>query len=424
MKARVLLVGDSRQHTSVERGDALRLIERYSEVKVSSLKHIIRQNPQAAKTKALDQGKSQAEAAKIYREVSLYQSSIKDLSQGKSELAWSKFIEMGIVKEGEDTEKALLNEFRESIKTKKTLLIIPRRSVIDQMTEKIRTNLKEHGELSQTGVNKQILASLSRTTAEKYEYSTYKKGEVVRFLKTDNVHDFKRGTDWTVVAVKDEDKSLVLKSGNIEKTFKPEHSQAKSIDVCRPKDIEISKGERIILTSNVETSGKKITKGSIASVYEIFEDGSIEIDNGLRLSKEFKDLKHGYAITSVSAQGPTCDHAIVYMNATDGKAISLNQMYVSCSRGRESLSIYTDDLKAVRAMTTRESARKFGLGLLDQYIEQRNKAAQLKRSQAKEQKLFSFKELIKTSILRDKEIVIAKSKSVSFKYEKERERER
>jgi hypothetical protein len=73
--SRVLLVGDSAQHRSVERGDALRILEQSGAVRYVELLQTQRQKAPALKA------------------------AIEDLKKGRLESAWQKLDQHGVIKE-------------------------------------------------------------------------------------------------------------------------------------------------------------------------------------------------------------------------------------------------------------------------------------------------------------------------------------
>ena len=88
--------------------------------------------------------------------------------------------------------------------------------------------------------------------------------------------------------------------------------------------------------------------------------GDIRLTNGFVVPKNYGHLTYGYANTSHAAQGKTVDKVFVAMGHDALAAASREQFYVSVSRGRESVKLYTDDkeamLDAVRTSSQRLSA--------------------------------------------------------------------
>ena len=71
---------------------------------------------------------------------------------------------------------------------------------------------------------------------------------------------------------------------------------------------------------------------------KIESDGSIHTREGKILPSTFRDICHGYVVTSHKSQGRTHDQVIVAAQQLDAKAA-----YVACSRGRDQASIFTPD---------------------------------------------------------------------------------
>ena len=73
----------------------------------------------------------------------------------------------------------------------------------------------------------------------------------------------------------------------------------------------------------------------------------MRLDNGKELSvasDRLRHIDHGYASTSHSAQGATVDRVIVDIDTRlSPELVNRKQFYVSISRARNALTIYTDD---------------------------------------------------------------------------------
>ena len=120
-----------------------------------------------------------------------------------------------------------------------------------------------------------------------------------------------------------------------------------------------SEGDKIIVKANYATGpDNRIQNGTIGTIKSIDRDGSIQLSNGKSLGNEFKQFNHAYAITSQASQGKTADKVILSIGANSGMALSKNQLYVSASRGRYSIKIYTDNKEKLRESVERSSSRK------------------------------------------------------------------
>lgn len=72
---------------------------------------------------------------------------------------------------------------------------------------------------------------------------------------------------------------------------------------------------------------------------------------------------YGYVATSHSAQGATVDRIILSQGRASLPAASAEQLYVSCSRARRAVEIYTDDRATLETASQRRASRSFGLDL-------------------------------------------------------------
>jgi hypothetical protein len=61
------------------------------------------------------------------------------------------------------------------------------------------------------------------------------------------------------------------------------------------------------------------------------------------ISKQHGNLNHAYCITSYASQGKTYDRVFIAQPSMTFAASDKKQFYVSVSRGREAVKIYTDD---------------------------------------------------------------------------------
>jgi ATP-dependent exoDNAse (exonuclease V) alpha subunit len=154
----------------------------------------------------------------------------------------------------------------------------------------------------------------------------------------------------------------------------------RTFDVSEKKRTEVVIGEKILIQSNhrdLQNKERNLTNGEILTVSKVLEDGALKTTEGKIIPKEFDTFDHGYATTSYGSQGKTCDHVIVSMNISSGKAVSMNQFYVSASRGRESISIYVDDKEYIKEKILNNSSRESVMEFLKLDMPARNKERDL-----------------------------------------------
>jgi len=150
---------------------------------------------------------------------------------------------------------------------------------------------------------------------------------------------------------------------------------AERFQVYRKAELALAAGDVVRITQNGygtedARTGKigkaRLNNGSVYEVEGFTRAGDVRFTNGFVVPKNYGHLTYGYASTSHSAQGKTVDKVFVAMGQDALAAASREQFYVSVSRGRESVKLYTDDkqamLDAVRTSGQRLSATELLAG--------------------------------------------------------------
>jgi len=331
---RVIFVGDSGQHNSVEGGDALRLIEDYSVIQKFSLSKVRRQKD------------------------SKYNEAVQRLSEGQVLKGLSILEEMGAIHELPDEKRfeAVAADYVSGVKENiDTLIVSPTNLEIEQINATVRAKLKEDGLIQDQDTKIKVYKSTNLTTAEKSYSGNYEVGQILSVHK--DKRKFKQGDILRVKEVKGFDLVTVNQDGK-ELTVTP-RLHKKLFDVVREDEKGFTVGDKVIVKANYATSPEnKVLNGTIAKIDAIEKDGSIKLSNGKVLGPQFKQFDHGYAITSQASQGKTAWKVIICAGSQSGMALCKNLLYVSCSRGRATISVYTDNLKEFAKNAQRSSGRK------------------------------------------------------------------
>jgi DNA transposition AAA+ family ATPase len=336
---RLILVGDTKQHSSVEAGDALRAIQKYCEVETATLKTIRRQLDAA------------------------YRKAVSFLAQRKPLQAFEQLEKLGAVKECRSSESLLNKAAEDYVKTvqagKSCLVISPVWSDIHAFTDQVRVKLKEAGFIRNEERPLSAFASYQWTKAERKEAANYRPGDVLVFHKETNA--FAKGE--SVRVVESQDRNILVERTNGERQGLAPHRQG-GFDVGLEREISISVGEKLLLRGNLKSA--KLQNGDIVEVASWGADGSIELKDGRTLPAGFRQFSHGYAATSHAAQGKTVDRGILIVSEEGVKAANLRQCYVSNSRFRETQAIYVNDRQAARDAMSTEEERQLAMELIGQ----------------------------------------------------------
>ena len=327
MNAQLILSGDIRQHTSVTRGDALRILTSVAGIKT-------------------------AEVSKIYRQKNEhYRNAVHDLSKGKVKAAFEKLDELGVIESIDylNPNDKLTQDYIALLEKRKSALIIsPTHKQGEELTDAIRTELKKRGLINKKEVGVLKLTNLNLTDSQKRDNRNYKDGQVIQFVQ--NLPGIKRGSSWTVKNASQATMRMVNEKG---KELLIPTDKSSSFDLFQQSEIKISKGDKIKITRNkFDEQKKRLNNGQSLEVVKIDKDGSITVTNRAskavyEIGNDFGHLCHAYCMTSYAAQGKTVDHVLIAQPSSTFTASNAKQFYVSVSRGRVSVKIYTDDKHAL-----------------------------------------------------------------------------
>jgi conjugative relaxase-like TrwC/TraI family protein len=329
---KLILVGDAMQHGSVGRGALIRLLTEYGQVRPFRLTEILRQKHAG------------------------YRRAAELLADGRTLEGFDAIDGLGWVEEmadGEERSRAVADDYVQAMEdyahlpeNKRVAVVSPTHAEARTLTQAIRSRLREAGMLDEEEHEFTRLASADASEAERGLAETYRPGDVLQFHQ--NAKGFRNGQRVTVADPAD---------------VPLEH--AGKFALYRAETTALAAGDRIRFTGTVRTlDGKHVLRnGMTKTVREITPGGDLRLDNGWVVSKDAGHFRHGYVDTSFSSQGKTVQRAILAMSAESLPAASQEQMYVSSSRAKERMTLYTDDKEAVREAIQRSSRKLVALDL-------------------------------------------------------------
>ena len=140
------------------------------------------------------------------------------------------------------------------------------------------------------------------------------------------------------------------------------------ITVCLPREIPVAQGDKLHLKANRKlASGARVTNGELVTVKSVRADGGIELTDGRILDKSFREFLPGYAVTSYGSQGKTVDY-VLFSDSTIKAATNAQQWYVTISRGRRGVRIFTPDKNQLRENLARSGHRPLALEFADGFV--------------------------------------------------------
>lgn len=334
---RVILVGDPKQHTSVEAGDAFRAMIDYGKMKVARLQEIHRQKDP------------------VYREA------VRELAKGNVLRSFEHFEAKGAVLEMSDAramlEKAADDYVQSTVTGKSCLAVTPVWSEIYAFSDVVRDKLKEANQLSRNDKPVETVRSYNWTEVERQSVRNYGPDDAITFHKA--TCGFARH-ETVKVMERQKDNLLVMRSSGEKATFNP---ATKSLfDVGYAEKIGVAAGEKLLIRANLPES--KLINGEIVQVKDHSPDGALALNDGRTIPATFRQFTYGYANTSHAAQGKTVERGILIMGEAAIKAGDLRQAYVSNSRFEHSQAIYTTNLPAAKEAMATVKERRLALDLV------------------------------------------------------------
>ena len=151
----------------------------------------------------------------------------------------------------------------------------------------------------------------------------------------------------------------VRRSDGTEVDFIPA-SAAASFDVGESRELKVAAGDWLLLQAN---HGKEFINGERVQVKAIQNRAKSRWPMAARLPPGFNAFTHGYAVTSHSSQGKTVDEVLLVASSKSFAAVNREQFYVSISRGRERVQVFTDDTELLARRVTDSHDRKAAVEL-------------------------------------------------------------
>ena len=347
-RGRLILSGDTRQHGAVEASDALRAIEQYSGLKAAELTNIRRQNPDSARTQAERQWLTQ------------YRLAVDEARQGKLGASFDRLERQGAIVSCSlaDQQQKLTEHFLDLFKHQQSTVAVSQSwNEIHRLNDTIRLGLKAQHLIGETETTVTALERLDLTDAQKRDKRFYQPDSVLLFNR--NICGFMAGDTGKLQGITD--KHLLVESNN---RIRPvPFKELERLTVCQPKELSLSTGDLLQLKANDRSQdGRKLANGELVTVKEVNTDGRISLDDGRVLPKRYRQFVHGYAVTSYAAQGKTVDY-VLFSDSAVRAATNQNQWYVTVSRGRKGVKIFTADKIQLRENVARSGDRTLALDI-------------------------------------------------------------
>ena len=314
VRARVLLVGDTKQHYSVQRGDALRNVIKHSFTPVVRLAEVLRQR---------------SETDRRFSRL---------LASGNIVEAFAFADWRGLIREAGDDDAlfARAAEHYTANRTKgiDTLVVIPFWEEIDRFNTQVRPALRAAGLLGTAEVRREAVRPLTWTEEQKAHWDQYQVGDRLLFAR--DARSFKRGTAAEVLAILRDGLRVRGADGRVAKITRKQHA---AFDVGRLQTLAVAAGDRLLFLGREDDAG--FANGEFREVGHVDPEGNrVVLTDGRELPANFAAWTYGHALTSYRSQGSTAEESILVLGAVAARALARRQFYVGNTRYRGAHAIY------------------------------------------------------------------------------------
>jgi ATP-dependent exoDNAse (exonuclease V) alpha subunit len=319
-EARIVFSGDTAQIKSVSEGDALRVLERESNLKSVSLLQVQRQ--------------TNAE----------YKAAVEALRVHPAE-GFSKLEAMGAIREVDwrTRSQEVSQAYREASavpntkgQTRSVLVVAATHEEINGVTHAIRQDRQRAGELTTSHAFVRH-GALNWTEAQKKQAKNYQPGQILEFHKA--IKGIAKNEALEVLSA---NKSAIRARNATGESIRIAPRQVHAFAVFEKQTIDVAAGDKLLLQANWREKSFRATNGELVTVASV-ENLRIKLEDGRVLPQAYRQFTHGYAVTAHKSQGKTVDFQII---AAERMAQDL--FYVSASRGREGLTVITSDSLALQ----------------------------------------------------------------------------
>ena len=322
-RSKIVLIGDTKQLQTIGQGKIFSSLQEKSSIQTVRMAETIRQQGSPA-----------------YKDV------VDTLSNKKIKEAFSKLNSQGSIKQIDDRDKrlqAVATLYLE--KPKDTIIVTASNQDRHDLNKIIRHELIANGTVKANESSYITRENKSLMGADRFYGDKYSTGDIVVTNKDGILNQ--AGSEAKIIAVDKVHHLITVQNPReIHTTTIDLKKHGSHIQVYAEKKQEFATGDKILFLKNDKGLGVKNGQtGYITGINNETQSIRVKMDNGKELqfnpSTQYKYIGHGYALTDYKSQGQTEKHVIYH--ADTAKGVNFNQAYVGITRGKQSVTIYTDD---------------------------------------------------------------------------------
>jgi ATP-dependent exoDNAse (exonuclease V) alpha subunit len=288
---------------------------------------------------------------------------VKAAAKGNVVESFDRLDQLGCIREcgPDDRRDQLAREYLAATSRKEKVLVVAQtRDEVRAVNDSIRQQLQAAGALGEDEITA-TYQPVDLGDAQKRDPRFYQPGQRAFFIQ--RYGRYAKGDLCEIVAATE--RGLTVMKNGRRSTLSYRYTDR--IAVASAAEMAVAPGDRLQLKFNGKSvEGTTLNNGELVTVRNLRKDGAlvVEGDDGMRktLSHNQRLFTRGFAVTSYGSQGKTVD-TVLLADAANSAATSANQWYVSISRGRKKVVVFTSDKDGLRANIQRAGERELALDI-------------------------------------------------------------
>jgi conjugative relaxase-like TrwC/TraI family protein len=265
-----------------------------------------------------------------------------------------------------DRHAAMVKEFVAA--PRHTLMIAPSHAERRDLNFLARRELLAAGRIAPEAVTVPVTVSKGLTGAQRAEIRHYEVGDVVSYVQSAPTRGIRAGDTARVLAVDPEGHTLRVERHRDGAILDYDPRRLRGGDLARAETRDLAAGDRVRFRRADRVRG--IPNGATATVREAAASGRLVLELEGRGGRTVtlpgrggpQPLDYAYAVTSHAAQGSTVRRVLATFDTRHGvELVNRQQANVTLSRASHQLRVYTDDRAALPRAVDREARKSTAL---------------------------------------------------------------
>jgi conjugative relaxase-like TrwC/TraI family protein len=340
-QARVVMIGDTKQLQAISAGRSFADLQARG-MKTVKMTEVLRQKDEK------------------------YKDAVSDVAGKKIDKAFANLEKQNRIIETVDRKQRLdfiTKDYLSMKNYKNTIIVTARNADRSELNNRIHDNLKEKGKIGDKEHTFTVRESKNLSPVEKHFAQSYTEGDRI-VASARNVIGGNAGGEGKVISVDQINHRITVQAKNGKEHTIDLKQHGQNLQVYREKEQSFSKGDKIVFLKNNDRRG--ISNGHVGEIKSLDEKGNMKIrmDGGqvknINIKTQYNYIDRGYAVTTYKSQGQTANRVLYH--ADTSKEVNYNQAYVSITRGKEDLRIYTNDRENLKEQMKIEQVKTSTLG--------------------------------------------------------------